>query len=303
MSPERRTHTPGMDINTLIDTYDIRLWHTGADTPMLNVRKPGEDIEATRRQLMPYKSMIVEELQRRERDEWQRRRQRSAERVRRLQAEHGMTFDDLKHGDLVLVFDKQMPHRHLIMRADAIIPGAVFDWRDDITIIMSEDDGESLARRLDIPWWLMDSDQAEQRMPDTIQADPHWCTLTVYRVMDEWARRHEEPRLPSHGATRSYWPLEAEDIRDIIETVRARIDERVEQEREERITARRRVVERFNEQTSKPQTRKDVKRLLCDYNNLYNEGGSGWLPWIVCREDAEQATQWLGEHGIRVTVG
>lgn len=72
---------------------------------------------------------------------------------------------------------------------------------------------------------------------------------------------------------------------------------------EERITAHRRVVERFNEQTSKPQTRKDVKRLLCDYNNLYNEGGSGWLSWIVCREDAEQAAQWLGEHGIRVTVG
>ena len=80
MRPGRRTHTPGMDINTLIDAYDIRLWHTGADTPMLNVRKPGEDIEATRRCLMPYKSMIVEELQRRERDEWQRRRQRSAER-------------------------------------------------------------------------------------------------------------------------------------------------------------------------------------------------------------------------------
>lgn len=78
---------------------------------------------------------------------------------------------------------------------------------------------------------------------------------------------------------------------------------RVELEREERITAHRRVVERFNEQTSKPQTRKDVKRLLCDYNNLYNEGGSGWLSWIVCREDAEQAAQWLGEHGIRVTVG
>lgn len=288
MRPGRRTHTPGMDINTLIDTYDIRLWHTGADTPILNVRKPGEDIEATRRLLTPYKNMIVEELQRRERDERQRRRQRSAERVHRLQAEHGMTFDDLKRGDLVLVFDQQMPHRHLLMRADAIIPGAVFDWRDDITIIMSEDDGESLARQLDIPWWLMDSDQVEQRMPDIIQADLHWCALTVYRVMDEWARRHEERRLPYRGATRSYWHLEAEDIRDIIGTVRARIDERVEQEREERITAHCRVVERFNEQTSKPQTRKDVKRLLCDYNNLYNEGGSGWLPWIVCREDAEQ---------------
>lgn len=64
MRPGRRTHTPGMDINTLIDTYDIRLWHTGADTPMLNVRKPGEDIKTTRRLLTPYKNMIVEELQR-----------------------------------------------------------------------------------------------------------------------------------------------------------------------------------------------------------------------------------------------
>jgi len=107
MRPERRTHTPGMDINTLIDTYDIRLWHTGADTPMLNVRKPGEDIKMTRRLLTPYKNMIVEELQRTRRAAAPQTKVGGA--VRRLQAEHGMTFDDLKHGDLVLVFDQQIP--------------------------------------------------------------------------------------------------------------------------------------------------------------------------------------------------
>lgn len=54
------------------------------------------------------------------------------------------------------------------------------------------------------------------------------------------------------------------------------------------------LVKRVEEKRVRVMPRKDIKGYLVYYNNLYNEGGEGYVPEIIATEDYEESKKILG---------
>ena len=58
---------------------------------------------------------------------------------------------------------------------------------------------------------------------------------------------------------------------------------------EERACDLQRIIARFDEQKEKPETFSDAREAVRRYNDLHNEGGYGYVPRIVSREERDAA--------------
>ena len=58
---------------------------------------------------------------------------------------------------------------------------------------------------------------------------------------------------------------------------------------EERACDLQRIIARFDEQKAKPETFNDAREAVRRYNDLHNEGGYGYVPRIVSREERDAA--------------
>lgn len=62
----------------------------------------------------------------------------------------------------------------------------------------------------------------------------------------------------------------------------------------ERIETTERFIAKAEAQSDIP-TRAEAKRKMKEYNDIYNEGGEGYIPYVICREDYEAAKKRLAE--------
>ncbi len=55
----------------------------------------------------------------------------------------------------------------------------------------------------------------------------------------------------------------------------------------------RKIIAAFEAQGVKPETRKEAKRIMVEFNNVNNEGGEGYVPYVYSREDYDWAVNEL----------
>lgn len=67
------------------------------------------------------------------------------------------------------------------------------------------------------------------------------------------------------------------------------IEKQRAKEMEERACDLQRIIARFDEQKAKPETFNDAREAVRRYNDLHNEGGYGYVPRIVSREERDAA--------------
>lgn len=287
------------DIDDLIREYRIELAPFKRDgEPVIHVHGVTSDspVVATIRTSKP---LIVQELLRRKEQARNSAEQRERERVRRLATEYGVTLPGLKIGDIVVWHDQQLPDTFGIQSVDAIIDGSAFGWRPDLIAVLSEDDGDALANRLGVEPGLLDPDRLDEL--DTIVYDDD-RRLTQYRVLSDWAVTHRERRIPVQGVTRSWYRLGENEARNLAFEVRRALDRRAKHMREQGIESDRRLIDKWNRQKTRPATRAEARRLQDEYNRINNEGGTGYVPYWVCLEEAEQSAKRLSEQGITMEV-
>ena len=78
------------------------------------------------------------------------------------------------------------------------------------------------------------------------------------------------------------------------EEVTAFENQKKSEEREEEITRYKRIIELAEKQADIPK-REEKQRRLKEYNDIHNEGGEGWLPTIIDKDEYENAKKRIEE--------
>ena len=85
---------------------------------------------------------------------------------------------------------------------------------------------------------------------------------------------------------------EAEEIRELKKT----------KEIEKKIKAAKETIEKAEAQEDIP-TRAEAQRRMKEYNDINNEGGFGYVPYIVSREEYEEAKTIIAQYSVRSESG
>lgn len=255
--------------------------------------KPGSEEE-----IRANKDALVSLLRRREKEREETDARLERERVLALQAGHPAHVPGLRTGDLVVWFDQRMPFSYGIRRADAIFSGEAFHWDPGFTIIASLDDGEALAGELGVERWQLDA----FRTGDPLGLGHDDYELRMHKVIRDWIETHKERRLPVNHPTATYYRIGRGEAIALADKVRETVEAGVGSVLDDGIRLRIGIIERYDRQRSKPVTDADARELRKRDNDLYNEGGSGYVCDYVSRERARRVAAWLRDHGVDMSM-
>lgn len=255
--------------------------------------KPGSEEE-----IRANKDALVSLLRRREREREETDARLGRERALALQAAHPAHVPGLRAGDLVAWFDQRMPFSYGIRRADAIFSGEAFHWDPGFTIIASLDDGEALAGELGVERWQLDASQSGE--PLGLGHDDY--ELQMHKVIRDWIEAHKERRVSANHPTTTCYRIERDEAIALANKVREAVAARVQSILDGNINHHIDIISRYNHQVEKPLTEAEARKLWKRDNDLYNEGGSGYVYDYVSRERARRAAAWLRDHGVDMRV-
>lgn len=251
--------------------------------------KPGAEEE-----IRANKDALVAELVRRERKRKTNEERKHREHILNLQKEYPVNLPDLNVGDLVAWYDQRMPFSYGIRRADSICTGEAFDWDPEYVIILSLDHGESLAEELSVECWQLDAFQAGE--PLGLGHDDY--ELQMHKVIRDWIEAHKERRISASHPTTTYYHIERDEAIALAGKVRETVAVKAQSILDNNIKRHIDVISRYNHQNEKPLTEAEARKLWKRDNDMYNEGGSGYVYDYVSRERAEECVAWLQEHDV-----
>lgn len=287
----------GRTLDDMIREYRIELYKAADGSIGLQAwdwrGKPGSEEE-----IRANKEALVAELVRRERERKTNEERKHRERILNLQKEHPANLPDLNVGDLVAWYDRRMPFSYGIRRADAIFSGETFHWDPGFTIIASLDDGEALAGELGVERWQLDAFQAGE--PLGLGHDDY--ELQMHKVIRDWIEAHKECRVSANHPTTTCYRIGRGEAIALANKVREAVAARVQSILDGNISHHIDIISRYNHQVEKPLTEAEARKLWKRDNDLYNEGGSGYVCDYVSRERARRAAAWLRDHGVDMRV-
>lgn len=288
----------GRTLDDMIREYRIELYKAADGSIGLQAwdwrGKPGSEEE-----IRANKDALVSLLRRREKEREETDARLGRERVLALQAGHPAHVPGLKAGDLVAWFDQRMPFSYGIRRADAIFSGEAFHWDPGFTIIASLDDGEALAGELGVERWQIDASQSGE--PLGLGHDDY--ELQMHKVIRDWIEAHKERRVSANHPTTTCYRIGRGEAIALADKVREAVEARVQGILDGNINHHIDIISRYNHQVEKPLTEAEARKLRKRDNDLYNEGGSGYVYDYVSRERARRAAAWLRDHGVDMRVG
>lgn len=287
----------GRTLDEMIREYRIELYKAADGSIGLQAwdwrGKPGSEEE-----IRANKDALVVELVRRERARKTNEERKHRERILNLQKEHPANLPDLNVGDLVAWYDRRMPFSYGIRRADAIFSGEAFHWDPGFTIIASLDDGEALAGELGVERWQLDASQSGE--PLGLGHDDY--ELQMHKVIRDWIEAHKERRVSANHPTTTCYRIGRGEAIALANKVREAVAAGVQSILDGNISHHIDIISRYNHQVEKPLTEAEARKLWKRDNDLYNEGGSGYVCDYVSRERARRAAAWLRDHGVDMRV-
>lgn len=142
--------------------------------------------------------------------------------------------------------------------------------------------------------WQLDAFQAGE--PLGLGHDDY--ELQMHKVIRDWIEAHKERRISASHPTTTYYHIERDEAIALAGKVREAVAVKAQSILDNNIKRHIDVISRYNHQNEKPLTEAEARKLWKRDNDMYNEGGSGYVYDYVSRERAEECVAWLQEHDV-----
>ena len=148
-----------------------------------------------------------------------------------------------------------------------------------------------------LSWSTGWSDYTVQRITEVEERKDAWGNDIVMYRGEQVYDFFEKPDLESllmidgdfWGCAHLVYAMSDEDYAHLVAADQLAIEKQRAKEMEERACDLQRIIARFDEQKAKPETFNDAREAVRRYNDLHNEGGYGYVPRIVSREERDAA--------------
>lgn len=148
-----------------------------------------------------------------------------------------------------------------------------------------------------LSWSTGWSDYKVQRITEVEERKDAWGNDIVMYRGEQVYDFFEKPDLESlsmidgdfWGCAHLVYAMSDEDYAHLVAADQLAIEKQRAKEMEERACDLQRIIARFDGQKAKPETFNDAREAVRRYNDLHNEGGYGYVPRIVSREERDAA--------------